>query len=151
MGWPAGTGSWSYTSRPAPAILPDCKAAISAAWSINGPRLVFTTTAPGFIIANSCAPMMPRERSERIRCRVRISACCSSSSLLTLVAPAAAAFSSVRFWLQPMSFIPKAAPTLATRLPRLPRPMTPSVIPSSAWPSFTCQRPCRIAASCSGM
>ena len=34
----------------------------------------------------------------------------SNSPLLTMVAPAAAAFSAVRFWLQPITFMPSALP-----------------------------------------
>ena len=53
----------------------------------------------------------------------------SSSSLLTSVAPAACAFSAVRFWLQAITFMSIALAMRATRVPSLPSPMMPSVLP----------------------
>lgn len=38
-------GSFSYTSRPAPAILPCPNASANAVWSTTGPRAVLTKTA----------------------------------------------------------------------------------------------------------
>ena len=71
----------------------------------------------------------------------------SSSSNSTSSAPASSARSSVRFWLQASSVIPKAAPILATCLPRFPRPRMPSVPPRRPCPSATCQPPSRMARS----
>ncbi len=59
---PAGTsGSFSYTSSPAPPIAPASSAAISAPSSTQSPRLTLTRIAWGRIAENSSAPM---------RCRV---------------------------------------------------------------------------------
>ena len=54
------SGSFSNTSSAAPAILPFCKASISAASSTIGPRAVLMSTASGFISANCGLPSKPR-------------------------------------------------------------------------------------------
>ena len=101
--------------------------------------------------AMSAAPTMPRERSDSTTCKVSTSASDISAGLSTRAAPTSAARSAVRLGLQATTRMPKAAPTRATRAPRLPSPSTPSVLPSSPTPSATCQRPSRSARSCSGM
>src|ERR1700732_1772431 len=52
----------------------------------------------------------------------RTSACWNSSSFVTSVALTSAARPAVRFWLQAITFIPKALPICATAPPTLPRP-----------------------------
>ena len=64
--------------------------------------------AVGFMRARSPAPTSPRERSESTRWIVTTSASSKSCSLLTWVTPAASARSAVRFWLQAITFMPKA-------------------------------------------
>ena len=51
----------------------------------------------------------------------------------------------LRFLLQAMTFIPKALPIRATRLPMRPSPKTPSTRPSSSPPTDVCQPPVRTA------
>ena len=52
-----------------------------------------------------------------------------------LPTPAAAARPSVRFWLQAITRMPNARPTVATCWPRLPRPTTPRVDPARSVPT----------------
>jgi hypothetical protein len=54
---------------------------------------------------------------------------------------AALAFSSVRCWLQAITFMPKARPIRATSFPMLPNPTTASVLPLRLVPSPVCQPP----------
>ena len=61
----------------------------------------------------------------------------------TSVAPTSAARSVVRFWLQAITFIPKALPICATAPPTLPRPRTPSVRPAMSSPTNCCHPPPR--------
>src|SRR2546428_118985 len=79
------------------------------------------------------------------------SARASSSSLVTSVAPTSAARAAVRFWLQAITSISNARPTLATREPSPPSPMTPRVLPFRPSPQLTCHRPSRVARSSIGM
>ena len=94
---------------------------------------------------------MCRVRSDRVRCTVTTSAVAKSSCLETRRAPPAAAASSVRFWLQATTSMPKAGAIAATRLPRRPRPTTPRRRPARSVPSPVCQPPAFIAASFCGM
>src|SRR5216683_7025726 len=59
------------------------------------------------------------------------------------IAPAALAASGVMFWLQPISFIPKAVPIRATCDPTFPSPRTPKVFPRRSVPTVCCQPPDR--------
>lgn len=59
-GCPAGSGSGVITSRPAAAMRPARRASTSASWSTMAPRLVFTSTAVGFIFAKAAASIRPR-------------------------------------------------------------------------------------------
>src|SRR2546425_6984619 len=68
------------------------------------------------------------------------SARASKSSLATSVAPTSAARASVRFWLHAITSISNARPTLATREPSPPSPMTPSIFPFKPSPQLTCHR-----------
>src|SRR5438552_3305682 len=79
------------------------------------------------------------------------SARASKSSLATSVAPTSAARAAVRFWLQAITSISNARPTLATREPSPPSPMTPRVLPFRPSPQLTCHRPSRVARSSVGM
>jgi len=76
--------------------------------STMGPREVLTSTAPGFMRASSAAPTRPLVRSESTRWMETKSEAASSSSLLTYRAPASAARSGVRFWLQATTSMPNA-------------------------------------------
>ena len=69
-----------------------------------------------------------------------MSACRSSASLEPANStPASWQRSAVRFWLQAMTFMPIAWQILATRVPSLPSPITPSVLPSMSGPIVLCQ------------
>ena len=122
-------GSTSNTSTAAPAILRACSASIRAASSTIGPRDVFTNLAFGFIRANSGAPIRPLVRPLRTRWTVTTSASRNSVCLSTRVAPAALAFTSVRFWLQAITFIPKATPMQDQVLTEEAKRMFESLIP----------------------
>ena len=54
-----------------------------------------------------------------------------------------AARSVVRFWLQAITFIPKALPIRATAPPTLPSPRSPRVRPSMSSPTDCCHPPPR--------
>src|SRR5688572_337788 len=73
----------------------------------------------------------------------------NNSCLETAAAPAACAFSRVRFWLQATHSMPKALPIAATRAPMLPSPSTPRVFPASENPGArpSCHRPARMLRS----
>ena len=101
--------------------------------------------------ASSAVPIAARLRSPSTRWSVTTSDARSSSSRPASSAPAARARSAVRFGLQASTRMPNAAPTAATRLPRRPSPITPSVAPSSARPGgAACQRPSRRPCACAG-
>ena len=72
-------------------------------------------------------------------------------SLSTRLTPTSAARSSVRFWLQAITSIPNARPTLATALPSFPRPSTPSVLPPRSPFNVVCHRPAFIPRSWAGI
>jgi hypothetical protein len=59
-------------------------------------------------------------------------------------APAAAAASSVRFWLHAMTRMPNTFAYSAMRLPVRPRPSTPSVLPDNVIPVVVCHPPSRM-------
>ncbi len=118
-------------------------ASTNAASSTIGPREVFTSNAVGFISASSAAPTIPVERSLSFMWMVSTSDEANSSSLVTWDAPASAAASGVRFWLQAMTVMPKASPMRATRDPMRPRPRMPRVRPASSRPTDVCQPPSR--------
>src|SRR5258708_5684842 len=57
--------------------------------------------------------------------------------------PEASTATGVMFWLQAISFIPKAVPTRATCDPTFPSPRTPRVFPRRSVPTVCCQPPDR--------
>jgi hypothetical protein len=63
----------------------------------------------------------------------------------TASAPTVGAFSGVRFWLQPITRMPKAFPIRATGPPILPSPKSPSVRPPNSRPKVCCPPPERTA------
>ena len=75
------SGSRSYTSNPAPAIVPCCKAPRRAASSMTGPRDVLIRKAVDFIFPSSRAPMRWRVVSDKGRCNEMKSLCASTSSI----------------------------------------------------------------------
>ena len=70
-----------------------------------------------------------------------MSASLNSVSLSTRVASHSLARSAVMFWLQAMMFMSKAAPTLATKDPMWPNPISPKVLPLSPTPTVVPQVP----------
>src|SRR5260221_11536115 len=83
----------------------------------------------------------PLVRLLKTRWTVTTSASGNSVCLSTRVAPAALAFSSVRFWLQAITFMPKARPMRATSLPMFPSPTTPRLLPLRFEPRLVCHPP----------
>ena len=61
--WPAGRGSGSVTSRPAPARRPLSRASQRASVSTINPRPTFKSTAPSFILARRSRSIKPRVAS----------------------------------------------------------------------------------------
>ena len=117
------------------------KAARIASPSTIGPRDVLMRIAVGFMSASSRAPTRLRVRGDRTVWMLMTSERRNSSSLSTRSAPWALARSGVRFSLQAITFMPMAVQTFATFVPRLPRPMMPSVRPSRSKPTVVCHPP----------
>src|SRR5580700_2968869 len=140
-GGDGGSGSMSNTSIAAPAICLFFNTLIKACSSTIGPRDALINQAVGFILFNSVAPTRPRVRLLKTKWIVRMSACSNNWSLETRIAPAALAASGVMFWLQAISFIPKAVPIRATCDPTFPSPRTPKVFPRRSVPTVCCQPP----------
>ncbi len=129
----------SNTSIAAPAMCLAFKTLIKACSSTIGPREALINQAVGPILSSSAAPTRPRVRLLNTKWIVRISARSNNWSLETKIAPAALADSGVMFWLQAISFIPKAVPIRATCDPTFPSPRTPKVFPRRSVPTVCCQ------------
>jgi hypothetical protein len=97
--------------------------------------------AEGFIAASSDTPMMPRVRRLSTNSTDRMSDSANNSDLETARTPCSAARSGVRFWLQAMTSMSKASPTLATADPSRPSPIRPRVLPAKPIPTVLCHPP----------
>ena len=144
IGSPAGIGSSGKTSSAAPASRPARSASISAAFSTSPPRAVLIRNAVGFIRASRVRLRYSRVAALRRRWRLTKSASRRSSSTATWRAPTAAARPWSGPWVAARRRIPKGWARAATRRPMAPRPIRPSVRPSSwtrrprgHWPART--------------
>ena len=90
--------------------------------------------APGFIRLNASRPNMYRVFSLSVVCTVITSLCSMSWSSGTRCAPSCSARSRVAFGSNATTSIPNARAYRATRMPTLPSPTIPSVLPSSSIP-----------------
>ncbi len=95
-GEPVG-GSLTNTSRPAPPMRPDVRAAKSASSSMMPPRLAFTMRRLGFAIANWSVLMSPVVSGVFGMWMVMKSAAFISSSRLSIVTPSCCARAGVTY------------------------------------------------------
>jgi hypothetical protein len=133
----AGSGSVSKTSMAGPTIQPSCRARSSALVSTRRFRAVFTRYAESHH-AELGLPAVPAVQAASARWGVMKSAPENSSCLVTSRAPAAAAWSSLRWSLQAMTSMPNARPTGGMAEPTRPSPTAPSVAPLRSEPTVCC-------------
>ncbi|GAA3435857.1 hypothetical protein GCM10018954_054640 [Kutzneria kofuensis] len=114
-------------------------------------REVLTSSADGFIAASASASTRPRVRSLNARWIETMSLPANNSSLDSANrAPTASVRSAVRFWLHASTSMPNARAIVATRVPILPSPSSPSVAPTRSVPMVLCHGPPERNATFSG-
>ena len=133
----SGSGSSATQSSAAPAIRPSRSASISAGSTTTLPRATFTRCAEGFIRDRAPASISPSvsgvsgqvstTKSARGNSDVSAAVACTSS------APLAPAEGSRR---RPMTCMPKALASRASRPPMRPSPTTSMVLPPSSSSRF---------------